>query len=54
VAPDISQIDADRHLELGLPAWDFCDEVLRRLLHGQQSLRSDPKDLLIPFLGTPG
>jgi hypothetical protein len=28
---------------------NFRDEVLRWLLHGQQSLRSDPKDLLISF-----
>jgi hypothetical protein len=52
VAPDIAEIDTDRHLEPGLPAWDFCDEVLRWLLHGQQSLRSDLKNLLIPFVVT--
>jgi hypothetical protein len=41
VAPDISKIDADRHLNPGLSAWDFRDEVLRRLFHGKQSLRSE-------------
>jgi hypothetical protein len=35
VAPNIPKVDADRHLEVGLPAWDFSDEVLRWLLHGQ-------------------
>jgi hypothetical protein len=34
MAPDIAKVDANRHLHLGLPAWDFCDEVLRWLLHG--------------------
>ena len=52
MAPDIAKVDPDRHLHLGVPAWNFSDEVLRRLLHGKQSLRSDPKDLLIPFIGT--
>jgi hypothetical protein len=33
VAPDISEVGPDRHLELGLPAWDFRNEVLRWLLH---------------------
>jgi hypothetical protein len=42
---------ADRHLDLGVPAWNFSDKVLRWLLHGKQSLRFDPKDLLIPFVG---
>jgi hypothetical protein len=49
MAPNIAQIDADRQLGLGTPAGYFCDEVLRWLLHGKQSL-SDPEDLLIPFL----
>jgi hypothetical protein len=48
MAPDVAKIDADRNLDLGLPAWDFSDELLRWLLHGEQSL-SDPEDLLIPF-----
>jgi hypothetical protein len=52
MAPDIAKVDPDRHLDPGLPAWNFRDEVLRWLLHGQQSLRSDPKDLLISFPGT--
>jgi hypothetical protein len=38
-APDVAQIDAERHLNLGLSAWDFSDGVLRWLLHGKQSLR---------------
>jgi len=29
MAPDIAKVDADRHLNLGLPAWNFSDEVLR-------------------------
>jgi hypothetical protein len=28
------RVDADRHLNLGRSAWDFSDEVLRWLLHG--------------------
>jgi hypothetical protein len=52
MAPDIAKVDPDRHLDPGLPAWNFRDEVLRWLLHGQQSLRSDPKDLLISFHST--
>src|ERR1700760_1978977 len=51
VTPDIAKVDPDSHLDLALPAWDFRDEVLRWLLHGKQSLRSNPKDLLIPFIG---
>ncbi len=34
MAPDIAKIDPDRPLDLGLPAWNFSDEVLRWLLHG--------------------
>ena len=34
MAPDIAKVDADRHLNLGLPAWNFSDEVLPWLLHG--------------------
>jgi hypothetical protein len=34
MTPDISKVDADRHLNPGLSAWDFCDEVLRWLFHG--------------------
>src|SRR5271154_1660085 len=34
MAPDIAKVDANRHLHLGLSAWDFRDEVLRWLLHG--------------------
>jgi hypothetical protein len=51
MAPDIPKVDADRHLDLGVPAWNFSDKVLRWLLHGKQSLRFNP-DLLIPFIGT--
>jgi hypothetical protein len=40
MAPDIAKVDADRHLDLGVPAWNFSNEVLRWLLHGKQSLRS--------------
>jgi hypothetical protein len=39
VTPDIAKVNPDRHLNPGLPAWDFRDEVLRWLLHGQESLR---------------
>jgi hypothetical protein len=46
MAPNIPKVDPDRHLQLGLPACNFRNEVLRWLLHGQQSLRSDPKELL--------
>jgi len=38
MAPDITKVDADRDLNLGLPAWDFSDEVLRWLLHGNTLL----------------
>ncbi len=51
MAPDIAKVDPDRDLNLGLPAWNFSNEVLRWLLHGIQSL-SDPEDLLIPFVVT--
>jgi hypothetical protein len=29
MAPDIAKVDANRHLNLALSAWNFCDEVLR-------------------------
>lgn len=35
MAPDIPKINADRQLDPGLPAWNFRDEVMRRLLHGK-------------------
>ena len=38
MAPDVAKVDADRDLNLGLPAWDFSDEVLRWLLHGNSLL----------------
>ena len=38
MAPDIAKVDADRDLNLGLPAWNFSDEVLRWLLHGNSLL----------------
>jgi hypothetical protein len=34
MAPDIAKVDTDRHLNPGLPAWDFSNEVLRWLLMG--------------------
>ena len=40
MAPDISKIDTDRHPDPGTPAWNFRDKVIRRLLHGKQSLPS--------------
>jgi hypothetical protein len=48
MASNISKIDANRHLNVGLSGWDFCDEVLRRVFHGN-SLFPIRKDLLIPF-----
>jgi hypothetical protein len=45
-APDISEVDPDRHPD---PGWNLRDEVMRWLLHGHSL--SDPKDLLIPFFG---
>jgi hypothetical protein len=48
MAPDIAKVDANRHLHLGLSAWNFCDEVLRCFFMGNSF--SDPEDLLIPFL----
>jgi hypothetical protein len=41
MAPDIAKIDTNRQLGPGLPAGNFSDEVLRWILHGKQSLRSD-------------
>ena len=38
MAPDIAKVDADRDLNLGLSAWNFSDEVLRWLLHGNSLL----------------
>jgi hypothetical protein len=40
MAPDITKINANRQLALELSEWNFCDKVLRRLLHGKQSLPS--------------
>ena len=40
MAPDISKIDTDRYPDPGTPAWNFRDKVIRRLLHGKQSLPS--------------
>src|SRR5258708_38025941 len=39
MAPNISKVDSDRDLDPSRPAWNFRDEVLRWLLHGEQSLR---------------
>jgi hypothetical protein len=41
MAPDISKVDADCHLDPGLSAWNFRDEMLRWLFHGEQSLLSE-------------
>jgi hypothetical protein len=49
MAPDIAKVDADRQLNLGPTAWNFRDEVMRCLLHGNSSL---PENLLIPLSGT--
>src|SRR5579859_8129164 len=38
MAPDIAKVDADRDLDLGLPASNFSDGVLRWLLHGNSLL----------------
>jgi hypothetical protein len=38
MAPDISKVDPDRHLGLRAAAWNFSDEVLRWLLHGNSLL----------------
>jgi hypothetical protein len=35
VAPNIPEIDADRHDNPRLSAWDFRDGMLRWVLHGQ-------------------
>jgi hypothetical protein len=51
MALNISKIDAKRHLDPGLSAWDIRDEVLRRVFHGN-SLSPIRKDLLIPFVIT--
>ena len=37
MAPNITKVDTYRQLGLGMPACNFRDEVLRRLLHGIQS-----------------
>ena len=49
MAPDIPEIDPDRHPNLGDAAWNFRDEVFQWLFHCNSL--SDPGDLLIPFLG---
>jgi len=49
MAPDIPKIDPDRHPNLGDAAWNFRDEVFQWLFHGNSL--SDPRELLIPFLG---
>jgi hypothetical protein len=49
MAPDISKVDPDRHLDLGAAEWNFRDKVMRQLFHGNSL--SDPKDPLIPFFG---
>jgi hypothetical protein len=52
MAPTSPKVDPDRHLELGLPAWNFGDEVVALASSWEQSLRPDPKGLLIPFIIT--
>jgi hypothetical protein len=47
MAPDISKVNADRHLGPGLSVWNFCDEVMCWLFHGNSL--SDPKDLAHPI-----
>jgi hypothetical protein len=32
MTPNITKINANRQLALGLSGWNFCDEVLRRIL----------------------
>jgi hypothetical protein len=34
MAPDISKVDTDRHLDPSRSAWNFRDEALRWLFHG--------------------
>jgi hypothetical protein len=50
MAPDVSKIDIDRHPDLGLPVWNFRDEVMSCLFMGTSLLLEE--DLLIPFVGT--
>jgi len=38
MTPDVAKVDADRDLNLGLSAWDFSEEVLRWLIHGNSLL----------------
>src|SRR3984885_4247917 len=52
MAPDIPKIDPDRHPNLGDAVWNFRDEVLRWIFHGDSL--SDPRDRLIPFIGKLG
>jgi hypothetical protein len=40
MAPDISKVDANGHLNRGTSAWNFRDKVMRRLLHREQPLPS--------------
>jgi hypothetical protein len=49
MAPDIPKVYPDRQPDPGAAAWNFRDEMLRCFLHGHSL--SDPKDLLIPFIG---
>lgn len=37
MAPGIAKVDTNRQIGLGLPAWNFRNEVLRRVLYGVQS-----------------
>lgn len=52
MTPDIAKIDPNGDLELGPSAWNFSNEVLRWLLHGNSVLLQG--DLLIPFLVSKG
>ena len=49
MAPDISKVDTDRHLDPGPSPRSFRGEVLRFFMGNSLS---DPKHLLIPFIGT--
>jgi hypothetical protein len=50
MAPDVAKVDADRDLNLGLPAWDSAMRCCAGFFMGNSL--SDLEDLLIPFVGT--
>jgi hypothetical protein len=51
MAPDIAKVDADRDLNLGLPAWNFSDGGATLASSWEQSA-PPAEDLLIPFIST--